>query len=26
VKMTGPGDVVKANAQNFEDLVKSALE
>ena len=26
VKMTGPGDVVKANAQNFEDLIKSALE
>ena len=26
IKMTGPGDVVKANAQAFEDLVKSAIE
>ena len=26
IKMTGPADVVKTNAQAFEDLVKSALE
>jgi hypothetical protein len=26
IKMTGPAEVVKANAQTFEDLVKSALE
>lgn len=26
IKMTGPADVVKTNAQTFEDLVKSALE
>ncbi len=26
IKMTGPADVVKANAQVFEDLVKSALD
>jgi hypothetical protein len=26
IKMTGPAEVVKTNAQTFEDLVKSALE
>lgn len=26
IKMTGPGEVVKANAQAFEDLVKNALD